>query len=329
MAASAATAEAFWVTGPGVGTVRPVTLPPAPPDGQVRVRTLFSGISRGTEALVFQGRVPADVAGQMRCPFQEGDFPAPVKYGYMAVGTAIDGPADRVGQTVFALHPHQTLFDVPAGAARPVPAGVPARRAVLAANMETALNVLWDSGAMAGDRIAVVGLGVVGLLVTYLAARLPATQVTAIDIDGGKRDLATAFGATFLPPGALSTDSQDRVVHASAHPDGLAEALRIAGPEAVVAEASWYGDKPVPAPLGAGFHPKRLTLKSSQVGNLPTGQRPRWDYARRLDTALGLLTDDRLDALLTGEDAFADLPTAMQRLASGPGGILTHVIAYP
>lgn len=329
MTATDPTARAFWVTEPGVGALRAEPLSEVPATGSVRVRTRFSGISRGTEALVFQGRVPPAVAGQMRCPFQAGDFPAPVKYGYMAVGDIVAGPQDRIGRTVFALHPHQDLFDVPVDAARPVPSDVPARRAVLAANMETALNVLWDSGAAAGDRIAVVGLGVVGLLTAFLAARLPGAEVFALDIDTGKANLAERFGARFFAPGTLPDDGMDRVIHASAHADGLAEALRLAGPEATVAEASWYGDKPVAVPLGGGFHPKRLTLKSTQVGNLPTDRRPRWDYARRLDKALSLLADDRLDALLTGEDRFDALPTAMPRLASGPAGILTHVIAYP
>lgn len=322
-------ATAFWSAGDGSGFLKRSVLPDAPPSGHLRIRSLFSGISRGTETLVFRGGVPMDIASTMQCPFQEGAFPGPVKYGYMAVGEVVDGAADRIGDRVFALHPHQTLFDVPEAAARTLPEHLPTRRAVLAANMETALNILWDAAAAPAERIAVVGLGVVGLLTLYLAARLPGAEVIGIDVDPQKGPLAIGFGAHFREPGHLQPDSQDRVVHTSAHPDGLGEALRIAGQEATVAEASWYGDRPVPAPLGAGFHPKRLTLMSTQVGQVAPAQRPRWSYGRRLDAALTLLQDHILDTLLGEASQFDRLPDTMKELSAGPAGTLTSIIEYP
>lgn len=317
-------AHAFWVAEPGRGEIRGEDLPQAGP-GDVTVRALASGISRGTETLVFRGGVPQSLASVMRCPFQAGDFPGPVKYGYGMVGRVDSSAGPLADRRVFLLHPHQDAMVVPAEACRPVPDDVPTSRAVLAANMETALNLLWDGGALPGQRIAVVGAGVVGLLTAWLAARIPGTAVQLIDIDPGRAAAAAALDIPFtLPDGAIG--GCDLVIHASASDAGLATALDLAGVEATIVEGSWYGDRPVTAPLGAGFHPRRLRLVSSQVGMVAPSMRPRWPHARRLDLALSLLSDPRLDALLDGESAFADLPATMARLAAGGG--LCHVVRY-
>ena len=290
---------------------------------------LWSAISRGTERLVFEGRVPASEAARMRAPFQAGAFPFPVKYGYCAVGRVEAGPAEWLGATVFCLHPHQERFIVPLSALRRAPQATPPRRAALAANMETALNALWDSGAGPGDRIIVVGAGVVGLLVATLASRLPGAEVTVIDTDSSRARVAETLGARFVAAGDVGPqecDAADVVFHASASPAGLALALDCAGLEAAVVELSWYGDAAVAAPLGGGFHAKRLRLISSQVGQVSPSRRPRWSYARRLEKALELLSDSRLDALITEEVAFDDLPRELPRLlAPGAAGLATLV----
>jgi threonine dehydrogenase-like Zn-dependent dehydrogenase len=256
---------------------------------------------------------------------QEGDFPYPVKYGYCAVGTIEEGPRDLQGRTVFALHPHQERFTAPAALLAPVPEAVPPRRAILAANMETALNGLWDSGAGPGDRIIVVGAGVVGLLIGYLASRLPGADVTLVDIDLDRRGIARGLGCRFRKP--IDTPSNaDVVFHTSATAAGLACALSCAGDEARVVEMSWYGDAPVTAPLGLDFHSRRLTLLSSQVGQVAPSRRSRWSHARRLAMALSLLADERLEALITEEIAFSDLPDELPRLlAAGAPGLATAV----
>jgi threonine dehydrogenase-like Zn-dependent dehydrogenase len=237
-----------------------------------------------------------------------------------------DGPGELVGKSVFALHPHQDWFVAPASALRVLPDGLPPRRAALAANMETALNAVWDSGAGPADRIAVVGCGLVGLLVTYICARLPGADVLATDIDPSRAALVQSFGAQFCAPGELPDDA-DIVFHASASAAGLAAAIGAAGFEAKVIEMSWYGEGVVAAPLGGAFHSRRLQLVSSQVGNISPGRRPRWDYARRLGKALELLADDRLDALVTDEIAFEDTPAKLPAfLTSGAG--LAAVIRY-
>ena len=320
-------ARSLWYAGIGVVELRQAALPKLGP-GEARVRTLYSGISRGTERLVFDGAIGRSEWERMRCPMQEGAFPFPVKYGYCAAGVVEEGPPDLVGRGVFCLHPHQDLFQVPAQSLAPVPPNVPMRRATLAANMETALNALWDSGAGPGDRIVAVGAGVVGLLVASLAARLPGADVTAIDVDESRQPVAEALGAAFARPGLAPGDA-DIVFHASASAAGLRTAIDCAGFEATVVELSWYGDRPIEAELGGAFHSRRLRLVSSQVGHVSAGRRPRWDYRRRMDMALRLLADPAFDALLGEEIAFADAPRELPRiLAPGAHG-LAPVIRYP
>jgi 2-desacetyl-2-hydroxyethyl bacteriochlorophyllide A dehydrogenase len=318
-------ARAFWITAPGRGELREAPLPPPGP-GQVLVETLYSGVSRGTEMLVFAGRVPASVRGRMRAPHQEGDFDYPLKYGYANVGRVLRGPAELSGRTVFSLYPHQTRFVVDATDVVPVPERVPPERAVLAANLETAINGMWDSGIAIGDRVAVVGGGVVGCLSAYLAARVPGCEVELVDIDAGRATVAAALGARFASPDRARREA-DLVVHASGDPAGLRTALSLAGNESVILELSWYGDREVALPLGEAFHPRRLTLRSSQVGSIPPARRARWDYRRRLSLALDLLADPGLDVLFTSESAFEDLPRAMVEL-SRPGAHLCHRVRY-
>jgi 2-desacetyl-2-hydroxyethyl bacteriochlorophyllide A dehydrogenase len=317
------TARAFWVREPGVGELRPAPLRPTGED-EVRVRLLFSGISRGTETLVFRGRVPASQYDAMRCPFQEGDFPGPVKYGYMAVGRVEEGRgavAEALrGRPVFCLHPHQERCVVPVDAVTPLPATLPPERAVLAANVETALNGVWDAAPSLGDRVLVVGGGVVGLLVARLVQAIPGTEVVVVDPEPAREDVVTALGARWSPALPAGEAPYDVAVHASATPGGAATALAGLGDEGTLVELSWYGDRSVPLPLGEAFHTRRLTVRSSQVARIPPDRAPRWDHRRRMETVLTLLHDPALDLLLTGESPFEALPAVMARLAGVEGG---------
>jgi hypothetical protein len=319
-------ARAFWVTAPGHGEIRAQRLR-SPGHGELLIRTLRSAISRGTETLVFRGEVPESEWRRMRCPFQEGEFPGPVKYGYSLVGIVEDDPAEALGRRVFCLHPHQDRFIVPREAVVDVPDTVPDRRATLAANMETAINGMWDAMPGPGDRIAVIGAGVVGCLVAALVARLPGAEVELIDIDPTREAIAHAFGCHFATPETASHEA-DLVVHASGSPAGLANALTIAGFEATVLEMSWYGTRIVPLELGGAFHSRRLTLRSSQVGAVPAARRQRWPLRRRLILALSLLRDPVFDILLSGETEFTALPALMPQLATSSAGILCHTLRY-
>jgi len=330
--AAATLARAFWLAEPGRGEIRSAALPPLAA-GFVRVASIVSAISRGTESLVFRGKVPESQHQAMRCPFQEGEFPAPVKYGYAAVGRVEAGPAALVGRRVFCLHPHQDRYDVPADAVLPVPDAVPDARAALAANMETAVNALWDAGPLIGDRIAVVGAGTVGCLAAALAARLPGTRVTLVDVDERRRPLAAALGCGFAAPADAEGDA-DLVIHASGSASGLATALRLAGFEATILELSWYGAGEVAAPLGEAFHSRRLTLRASQVGSVAPARRARRSRRQRLALALELLADPVYDRLLSGESRFDELPAVLARLAAGSpedgfGDPPCRIVRYP
>lgn len=294
---------AFWVCEPGRGEIRTEPLP-EPGPGEVLVRTRFSGISRGTESLVFRGEVPPGQRATMRAPFQSGDFPGPVKYGYLNVGVVEVGPPELAGRTVFCLYPHQTAYVVPAGAVVPVPTGLPAARAVLAGTVETAVNALWDARPLIGDRITVVGAGMVGCSVAALLARFPGVHVQLVDTEPARAAVAAALGVELVPP-AAARPGRDLVVHASATAAGLQRSLDLLRPEGTVLELSWYGDRPVDVALGGAFHSGRLTVRASQVG---TVARPDRSPADRLGLALELLRDPAFDALIGGESPFAALP---------------------
>jgi NADPH:quinone reductase-like Zn-dependent oxidoreductase len=319
-------ARAFWTLAPGTGAIRDETID-APGTADLLVRTEFSAISRGTEALVFNGRVPASEYDRMRAPFQAGTLPGPIKYGYSNVGVVEQGPPELVGRRTFSLFPHQTRYVVPVTAAFVIPDEVPSARAVLAANMETAITGLWDARPHVGDRITVIGAGVVGALVAWLAAQVIGCEVTLVDVNPAREALAQALGVRFTPPDAMAGDA-DVVVHASGAPGGLTSALNAAGFEATLVEMSWYGDQIVPAPLGGAFHARRISMISSQVGHIPPAQRARWSHRRRLTLALSLLKDARLDALITSESEFDSLPDVMKTLAAGAGTTLCHRIRY-
>jgi threonine dehydrogenase-like Zn-dependent dehydrogenase len=319
--------EALWYVAPGRAEIRSEPLA-EPGPGEVRVRTLFSGISRGTERLVLGGKVPESEYERMRAPFMGGAFPFPVKYGYAAVGRVERGPAELSGRTVIALHPHQSVFSVPAEALVVLPEDVRAERAVLAANMETALNAVWDAAPGPGDRIAVVGGGVVGALVAWLCGQLPGAQVTLADVEPSRAALARSLGVAFSAPDDAPGDC-DLVVHASGTGEGLSTALRLAGIEATVVEMSWYGRGEVPVQLGGTFHSRRLKLISSQVGQVAPSHRPRWTHRRRLAAALDLLRDARLDALLAPAIEFADLPAKLPAILDASSNMLCQLVRYP
>lgn len=319
-------ARAFWLRSPGQGEIRDVVLP-EPGDDEVLVRTLCSGVSRGTETLVFRGGVPESQHSVMRAPFQDGDFPGPVKYGYLNVGLVEEGPRHLLGRTVFCLYPHQTRYVVPASAVTPVPETVPAGRAVLAGTVETAVNALWDAAPLLGDRITVVGAGMVGASVAAVLAKYPAVRVQLVDAEPARAGIAKALGVDFALPEDAAGDC-DLVVHASATEAGLARSLELLAPEGTVLELSWYGDRRVSLPLGEAFHSRRLVVRSSQVGTVSPVRGARRSYADRLALALDLLADPAFDALITGECAFDELPQVLPGLASGEVPALCHRVLY-
>ncbi|GAA3747756.1 zinc-dependent alcohol dehydrogenase [Salinactinospora qingdaonensis] len=319
-------ARACWLRSPGQAEIRQLSLA-SPAAGEVLVRTLHSAVSRGSETLVFRGEVPQSQYPVMRAPFQEGDFPAPVKYGYLNVGVVEQGPPDLLGRTVFCLYPHQTRYVVPAEMVVPVPEAVPPQRAILAGTVETAVNALWDAAPLVGDRVAVVGAGMVGCCVARLLAGFPGVRTQLVDIDPARQRLAADLGVDFATPEHAAGEC-DLVVHASATEEGLAHSLRLLGHEATVVELSWYGDRRVNLALGEEFHSRRLTLRSSQVGTVSPARNARRGFSDRLALALDLLADPAFDALITGASDFDELPRILPRLATGELPALCHRIDY-
>lgn len=321
--------RALWATAPDTCTIQEEELPVRAPD-QALIRTLVTGISRGTERLVLAGRVPESQWPVMRAPLMGGDFPFPVKYGYSAVGVVEGGPDALLGRRVFCLHPHQDRFLAPAAMCIPIPDAVPDARAALGANMETALNILWDARPLAGERALVIGAGVVGLLAAFLLTQMPGVEVVVTDIDPGRRGIAESLGARFAAPEAVPGE-RDLIIHASAAPAGLRRALELCAFEARIVEASWFGDSVCALPLGEAFHAKRLSIISTQVGAIAPAMRGRRTHGERLALALSLLADPRLDALIGPATPFADLPAALPGLLSPPPGVpapLCPIVTY-
>ena len=318
--------RAVWYTGLEQCRVRE-TAATRPNDDDVVVRAICSGISRGTEGLVFRGEVPQSEWCRMRAPFQTGEFPYPVKYGYASVGEVIQGDPALIGSTVFSLYPHQNIYTIPSLSCIPVPKAVSAERAVLSANMETALNALWDGKPSPGDQISVVGGGVIGMLTAYLCQKMPGTRVSLVDANPGRAQISASFGLKFCLPDDAPRD-QDLVFHASASAGGLSTALACAGDEAPVIEMSWYGSRDVPVPLGADFHSRRLKLISSQVGTIPADRRGRWTYRRRLETAISLLDDPVLDQLITHRLPFDTVPDRLPEVLNKASDVLAALIVY-
>jgi len=320
------TAEALWYVGPGRAEIRREVLDSLA-EGMVRVRAHYGAISRGTESLIAGGKVPSSEYERMRGPHMGGNFPFPVKYGYSTVGRVEAGPGRLIGRDVFVLHPHQTVFDVPVDAVVTLPKDVPPRRAVLSANMETALNATWDAEPIPPGPTVVVGAGVVGALVGFLCARVPGAEVTLVDVNPARQDLARALGLTFAKPEDAPLDCK-LIVHTSGNPQGLATAINIAGDEATILEMSWYGEGSVPVPLGGAFHSRRLKLMSSQVGNVAPSRRATTSHRQRLEQAIALLADARLDTLLTPPVPFQDLPKRLPDILNPKSGVLCQLIAY-
>ena len=319
-------ALAFWLREPGTGEIRPAELPEPGPD-DVLVRTRYSGVSRGTETLVFRGGVPPSQYAAMRAPFQEGDFPGPVKYGYLNVGVVEIGPTGLLGRNVFCLYPHQTAYVVPASSVIVVPDDVPLVRAVLAGTVETAINVLWDAAPLIGDRVTVVGAGMVGCCVARLLARFPGVEVAIVDTEPSRADTAAALGVGFSLP-AEAAGNRDLVIHASATGVGLQRSLDLLAPEGTVIDASWYGDAAVELSLGAAFHSRRLSIRASQVGMISPARRSNRSFTDRLTLALEMLRDNAFHALLTGQSRFEELPDVLTRLTDGTLPALCHSIRY-
>lgn len=301
----------------------------------VLIETLYSGISRGTESLVYHGKVPISEANRMRCPHQTGDFTYPVSYGYACVGKVIETQSDvsqiKKDDIVFVLHPHQDIFCVPEEACNLVPATLTPSRAVLSANMETALNAVWDAEISGTSNHMVIGAGVVGLLTAFVLKSLSGHSPILIDINTAKKPIAEKLGLAFHTPDEIAQKNlaeMERLFNTSASEKGLQLAIEQSGFEAKILEMSWYGDKAVNLRLGGEFHSKRLQIISSQVGHIAPAKRETHGYSDRMQEAMKLLSDDKLDALLEPEIMFEALPDHLHDIFNKNSSALCQLVKY-
>jgi threonine dehydrogenase-like Zn-dependent dehydrogenase len=323
---SDATAHAFWITSPGHGEILEQALP-EPGPGELRIRTRYSAVSRGTESLIFEGRVPRTEFARMRAPFQEGEFPSPVKYGYINVGVVESGPASLRDREVFTLFPHQTRFNIRTDAAHVLPRGLPGERAVLAANLETALNAIWDAQLTPASKLTVIGAGALGCLCAWLAQSEFGADVELIDINEDRASIAAHLGVAFATPARARADIPV-IIHTSATEEGLQTALDLAGFEATILELSWFGNERPRVALGEAFHSRRLTLKASQVGHVAAPMRGHASRSSRLQTALRLLRDPTPEILIDSQCKFSELPSVLAAFASGSQSAICHRVHY-
>lgn len=311
-------ARALWLDAPGRAVLRDTELPPLA-EGWSRLQAIASAISPGTERLVATGRVPAEVAETMRCPYMEGAFPFPVKYGYSLVGRLDDGRIAHV------LHPHQEVAHVRTADLRIVPDDVPPERATLAANLETAVTALWDARIAPGERALVIGFGIVGSVVARLLTRVAGVEVDVLEPDATKRGLAQRMGFhAIAEPGS----DYDIAFGASGAPEEVQIALDAIGAEGRVVALSWLGTREVRLQLGGTFHSGRKQLISSQVSHIPPHMRARWDYARRTRLVFALLRDPIFDEHITRAVAFDELPRFYEELCAGGAGGLSIAVRY-
>ncbi|HSQ79372.1 MAG TPA: zinc-binding alcohol dehydrogenase [Candidatus Bathyarchaeia archaeon] len=318
-------ARAFWLTRKGRGALKAETLDYPGGDWCV-VRAMFSAVSPGTERLVAMDRVPAALRQEMRCPYMGGRFPFPVKYGYSLVGEVVQGPAELRGRVVHVLHPHQDFCVVRAKDVRPLPAGVPPARATLASNLETAITAAWDAEVMIGERILVVGFGVVGSLVARVLALGPAFEVTVAETRPDRRRLAESLG--FRVAEGRGEGHFDLAFDTSGAAAGLRSAVESVGLEGRVVAVSWFGTAPVPLDLGGTFHSRRKRIIGSQVSRLPGGLGPRWDTARRTELVFRLLERPEFDLHVGPAVSFTELPKTYGSLVGRRPQGLSPLIIY-
>lgn len=326
MEAAGVATRALWFQRPRHAALRDEALPRRP-EGCSLVRSHFSAVSPGTERLVFAGDVPEALRGEMRVPYMAGDFGFPLKYGYSLVGRVeASGDAALLGRLVHLMHPHQECAIARDEDLFAIPEGVPAARATLAANLETAVNAIWDSGVAIGSRCLVVGFGVLGSLIARLLAAMAGTIVVVCDKDAAQRALAAELGFTACAPDEAAGPF-DVAFHVSASAEGLQLCIDATGFEATIVEASWYGTRAVELRLGGSFHNQRKRIVSSQVSSIAPPMRARWSYRRRKALVFDLLRDPAFDRHITEHVAFADLPAWFNGGALDQAG-LARVVDY-
>lgn len=325
--------QSLWFTGVRQQEIRSEPLP-TPGPGQLGVTTLLSAISAGTELLLYRGQMPAEMSADASIEALSGTLAFPLKYGYSAVGL-VTSLGDRVdaawlGQRVFAFNPHETGFVISAENAISISEHIESDAAVLLPNMETALSFAMDGAPIIGERVLVLGQGIVGLLTTHLLAQMPLASLTAVDKLAIRRNIALEIGATqtFGIDQPLESDSYDLVYELSGNPAALNTAIDAVAFGGRIVVGSWYGTKRASLDLGGAFHRKHVQIISSQVSTLAPRWQGRWTKARRMQTALQLLPGVNLNLLITQRTPFDSVLDAYRLLDTQPNSHLQTVLTY-
>ncbi len=336
--------RSLWLTAPKMVEFRTETIPP-PGSGEIRVQTIASALSQGTEMLVYRGEVPVDLP--LDLPALSGSFAFPIKYGYATVGRVLDLGDDVTGfargDAVFVHHPHQSTFVVPTNPADgPAPVRLPddldPLLGLFVANLETAVNVLLDSGIRLGETALVFGQGTVGLLIAQLLRHAGAGQVIVVDPLERRRTLAFKLGVDVaLEPGSEMLErvmeltegrGADVAIEVSGSGAALQSAIESVAVEGTVVVVSWYGTKTVSLALGEHFHRGRVRIRSSQVGRISPELSARWDHARRLRLSVELLPRLELSELISHRFRFDEAADAYRLVDERPGNAVQVILTY-
>ncbi len=301
-------AHALWHVDPAHSVLRQQTLGKLTP-GECLVKTRFSMVSLGTERLVCKGGMSPEAYGPMTVPYMQGAFSFPLTYGYSLTGEVIDGPQEWLGERVHAMHPHQDLCVIHSHDLTVVPGNVPLDRAVLASNLETAVNGVWDGQPIMGQRVLVIGYGLIGALIAHLVKPIPGIELHIHDIRGSRKELAIANGHHVWDAAESQPGDYDLIFHTSASSAGLQFAIDHTREEGRVIEMSWYGNQTVNLDLGASFHYGRNRIISSQVSRIASPALPHFDHHRRKSLIFQLLADDAYHKFLGEGIVFDQSPS--------------------
>ena len=307
--------------------------PLAIPAGQVRVRALCSAISAGTEMLVYRGQLPSELALDVSIAQMQKNPEYPLQYGYASVGIveAIGQGVEKswLGKRVFSFAPHASHFNSESDALIELPDGIAAEDAVFLANMETAVNLVQDGRPMIGERVAVLGQGIVGLLLTAVLARFPLAELLAIEGIAERRELAKSLGASnACSPLRLDSAWADLIYEVSGVPEALNSAIDLAVFDSRIIIGSWYGKKSTAIDLGGKAHRNRISICTSQVSSLAPELSGRWNKERRFDVAWQMLQTIKPSRLISHQVPLLEAEHIYKKIHETPERVVQAVFVY-
>lgn len=329
-------AQNLYIQRPGAIEIRDEPIA-EPQPGQVQIKTRVSAISAGTELLFYRGQVPPELSVDSAISGMSDKVAYPLRYGYACAGeiVAVGDPGldSRLGQRVFAFAPHASLFNLPSDDVIPIPTNVSWESAALFPNMETAISLAHDANPISGERVLIMGQGIVGLLTLWVLSAQRGTQVAIAEPLEMRRSLALRLGAddcfSGTDPEALRAYDPDVILELSGNPSALHTAIEVAGFQSRIIVGSWYGTKAVELPLGKSYHRNRISIYGSQVSTLPASLSGRWQKERRYALAWKLLGELPTREIISHRVNFGEASDAYEKLDQSPSEIIQILLTYP